>query len=170
MLLWTLPSDSRPRKWNARPVPTQLATSAFHVADSKSLPFSIDSLTSYFDANLALLDPAVRRGLFPPARPVYTKLRDCAPAQYGLHARVENSLVADGCNIEGEVYNSIIFRGVTVGRGAVIKNCVLMQNTIIGANASMNCIITDKNVIIKDRRVLSGSENHPFYISKGTVI
>ena len=68
------------------------------------------------------------------------------------------------------VYNSIIFRGVTVGRGAVIKNCVLMQNTIIGANASMNCIITDKNVIIKDRRVLSGSENHPFYISKGTVI
>ena len=59
---------------------------------------------------------------------------------------------------------------MTVGRGTVVKNCVLMQNTIVGEKVSMNCIITDKNVYVKSGRSLSGSENHPFYISNGTVV
>ena len=83
---------------------------------------------------------------------------------------MKNSLIADGCKIEGEVYNSVIFRGVKVGRGTVIRNSVVMQNTITGENVTLNCIITDKNVVIRDRRNLSGCETHPFYISKGTVI
>ena len=126
-------------------------------------------MQKYYEENLNFLNRNLRDEIFRKTN-VYTKVKDSTPTRYGGNSICHNSLVADGCNIEGEVYNSIIFRGVTVGRGAVIKNCVLMQNTIIGANASMNCIITDKNVIIKDRRVLSGSENHPFYISKGTVI
>ena len=129
----------------------------------------ITSMQKYYEENLNFLNRNLRDEIFRKTN-VYTKVKDSTPTRYGGNSICNNSLVADGCNIEGEVYNSIIFRGVTIGRGAVVKNCVLMQNTIIGANASMNCIITDKNVIIKDRRVLSGSENHPFYISKGTVI
>ena len=139
-------------------------------AEVTSLVMPIDSLMSYFDANLALLDPAVRRGLFPPARPVYTKLRDCAPAQYGLHARVENSLVADGARIDGTVKNCVIFREVEVGRGAVLENCVVLQHTVVGAGCSLKCIIADKNVIFRDGRTLQGFDSYPVYIAKGSVV
>ena len=85
-------------------------------------------------------------------------------------ASVKNSLIADGCVIEGEVENSILFRGVHIGKGTVIKNCIIMQDSVIGRDVSLNCVIADKNVVIKDGRNLSGHETHPFSLSKGTVI
>lgn len=129
----------------------------------------ITSLQKYYDENLNFLKKETREEVFGKAN-VYTKVKDSVPTRYGNNAIVNNSIIADGCRIEGEVYDSIIFRGVSVGRGAVVKNCVLMQNTTVGEQASMNCIITDKNVIVKERRTLSGSENHPFYIPKGTIV
>ena len=101
---------------------------------------------------------------------VYTKVKDSIPTTYGDSAVVKNSLIADGCSIEGEVYNSIIFRGVKVAKGTVVKNSILMQGTIVGENALINCIIADKNVVVKDRRVLSGCDTHPFFIHKSTVL
>jgi glucose-1-phosphate adenylyltransferase len=85
-------------------------------------------------------------------------------------ASVNNSLIADGCVIEGTVENSILFRGVHVGKGTVIKNCIIMQDADIGKNVNLNCVIADKNVVIKDGRNLSGHETHPFSIAKGTTI
>ena len=79
-------------------------------------------------------------------------------------------MIADGCTIEGEVENSIIFRNVKVARGCKVKNSIVMQNTVLGENSTLNCIITDKNVTIKDKVVLSGSETHPFYIGKGIMV
>ena len=80
---------------------------------------------------------------------------------------MKNSLLADGCVIEGTVENSILFRDVRVGRGTVVKNCVILQNTDIGDNVQLNCVITDKDVRIKDGRMLSGHETMPFFIGKG---
>ena len=127
------------------------------------------SLQKYYDESMRLLNRELRDEVFRKAN-VYTKVKDSTPTKYGDNAIVENSLIADGCTIEGEIYDSIVFRGVKVGRGTVVKNCILMQNTLTGENVSLHCIITDKNVVIKDKRVLSGSENHPFFISKGTVV
>ncbi len=129
----------------------------------------ITSLQAYYESNLKMLDKDVRHEVFGD-RSVFTKIRDSAPTKYGKSAIVKNSMIADGCIIEGEVENSIIFRNVKVARGAVIKNSIIMQNTVLGENCSLNCIITDKNVSIRDRKVLSGSENHPFYIGKGIMI
>ena len=95
-------------------------------------------------------------------------MRDSAPSKYGAEAMVKNSLISDGCEIEGSVENSILFRGVKVEKGAVVKNCILMQDCIIGANASLNCVITDKNVVIASKRTLSGCEALPYHIQKGT--
>lgn len=125
----------------------------------------ISSLQRYYNVNLALLDKKTRDSLFGEAE-VYTKIRDSAPTEYGANAIVSNSLVSDGCIIEGEVYNSIIFRGVKVGRGAVVRNSILMNNTIVGDNASLNAVITDKNVSLRDRRVLAGCPELPFYLKK----
>ena len=129
----------------------------------------ITSLQAYYDSSMSLLNKDVRNEIFGD-RSVFTKIRDSAPTKYGNSAIVKNSMIADGCIIEGEVENSIIFRNVKVARGAVVKNSIIMQNTVLGENSTLNCIIADKNVVIKDKKVLSGSENHPFYIGKGIMI
>ncbi len=129
----------------------------------------IKSLQSYYESNLAILNEKNRSELFG-ERSIFTKIRDSAPTKYGNSSIVKNSMIADGCTIEGEVYNSIIFRNVKVARGAVIKNSIVMQDTVLGENCTLNCIIADKNVVVRDKRVLSGSENHPFYIGKKIMI
>lgn len=129
----------------------------------------ITSLQAYYDSNMKMLDTDIRNEVFGD-RSVFTKIRDSAPTKYGNSAIVKNSMIADGCVIEGEVENSIIFRNVKVARGTVVKNSIIMQNTVLGENSTLNCIIADKNVVIKDKKVLSGSENHPFYIGKGIMI
>lgn len=129
----------------------------------------IDSMEAYYAHNLELLDKTVRDELFC-ERNIYTKVRDSAPSKYGDNATVRNSLISDGCLVEGTVENSILFRGVKVGKGAVVKNSIIMQDNIIGENAQINCVITDKNVVIRDRRTLSGCETRPFFIPKGSMV
>ena len=129
----------------------------------------LDGMQSYFEANMALLDSKNRKELCL-SQPVYTKVKDDVPAIYGLNSKVSNSLVADGCVIEGEVINSVLFRGVHIGKGTVVKDCVLMQNDYIGDNVSLNCVTADKDVVIKPGKVLSGDKNFPVHIGKGIVI
>ncbi len=131
----------------------------------------ITSLESYFKNSMKLLETDVRDGLFGvDQRPIYTKLRNSAPTRYTGEAKVSNSFVADGCIIEGTVENSILFRGVRVGKGTVVKNSILLQDTFTGNNVSLNCVITDKNVVIRDERALSGHESMPFFIPKGSMV
>lgn len=131
----------------------------------------VGSLASYFDCNMKLLKSDVRADLFGVRnRPILTKVRNSPPTKYSSDAKVSNSLIADGCVIEGSVENSILFRGVKVGKGTIVRNCILMQNTYVGSDAALNCVVSDKNVIIKDGRVLSGHETMPFFIGKGVMI
>ncbi len=130
----------------------------------------INSTNTYFEANMALMQPQVRNQLFNPDRPIYTKVRDDMCARYGLGSVVENSLIADGCVIEGEVENCVLFRGVKVGKGAKLSNCVIMQDTEIGENCTMSYVIADKDVIIKDERSLMGFQSYPVFISKGSIV
>ncbi len=139
----------------------------YKIYDYKGCYASIGSMAGYFDCSMKLLDADMRAQLFGVKnRPVLTKVRNSAPTRYCEGAKVTNSVVAEGCVIEGTVENSVIFRGVHVGKGAVVKNCVLFQDTYVCQGADLNCVITDKNVIIKDKRRLSGHETMPFYIGK----
>lgn len=126
----------------------------------------IDSVKSYYTANLALLKKENRDALFQTNSPIYTKIGDNGPVKYGLDSKVSNSLIADGCIIEGTVENSILFRGVKVGKGAIVKNCILMQATEVGAGCSLTSVIADKNVELAEGRVLTGSDSYPVYIGK----
>ena len=131
----------------------------------------IASLEEYFDSSMKLLEADVRSDLFGnPDRRIYTKIRNSAPTKYAEGAEVKNSLLADGCVIEGTVENCILFRNVHVGKGTVVKNCILLQDTYVGSNVQLNCVITDKNAVIKDGRVLSGHQTKPFYIGKGEMV
>lgn len=130
----------------------------------------ISSMNAFFEANMALMSPQARAQLFDPNRPIYTKVRDDMPARYGLGATVGNSLIADGCVIEGQVENCVLFRGVHIGKGARVQNCVIMQDSTIGPNCRLNYVITDKDVQIKNDRTLMGFQSYPAFISKGSVV
>ncbi|MBR5273276.1 MAG: glucose-1-phosphate adenylyltransferase subunit GlgD [Clostridia bacterium] len=131
---------------------------------------TIDSLAAYYRANISLLDNDVRRALFTRERPVYTKIHDEMPALYGEGSNVSNSLIADGCVIEGTVENSILFRGVHIAKGAVVRNSIIMQGSKIGEKAEIDCVITDKNVTVKPRVSLKGAKTYPIYIGKNSVV
>ncbi len=133
---------------------------------------SINSLGDYYSASMDILrNTDHRNSIFSIAqRPIYTKVRNSPPTLFGPDSKIESSLFADGCIIEGRVENSIIFRGVKIGRGSVVKNSILFEDTVIGNSAELNCVITDKNTTVRDNRILSGHENIPFYIDKGKMI
>lgn len=130
----------------------------------------LNSPESYFKSNMALLEPENARKLFVPKRSIYTKVSDNAPVKYDLDSKVSNSLIADGCIIEGEVENSVLFRGVKVGKGAKVKNCILMQGTVVGDNAELSYLITDKNVSICENHILASSPQYPMYVGKGASV
>ena len=131
---------------------------------------TVCSGAAYFEANMALLDPGVRAQLFDASRPIYTKVRDDMPARYGLGASVSDSIVADGCVIEGEVRGSVLFRGVRVGKNAAVENCVVLQDSAVGANSRLNYVVADKKVLIQEERSLQGFESYPVYIAKGSIV
>jgi glucose-1-phosphate adenylyltransferase len=130
----------------------------------------VDTVKSYFRATMELLDPAVREELFTDARPVYTKVRDEVPALYSETAAVSNSLMADGCVIDGEVENSIIFRGVRIEQGAHVSNSIIMQDSVVQKDVRLNYVIVDKDSVIRDGRMLMGYESHPVMIEKGVIV
>ncbi len=130
----------------------------------------IDSVDSYCAANFALLDPSNYKALVGGAHPVYTKVYDDMPAVYGLESDVKNSLIADGCIIEGEVENSILFRDCRVEKGAVVKNSIIMPGGLIGQNAMVNYCVTDKHVSVRGGKSLSGADSFPVYIGRNIQI
>ena len=133
---------------------------------------NFSSLQDYFACSMSLLgDSGERNSIFSVKNhPIITKVRNSTPTKYSDDAKVKNSLIADGCVIEGTVENSILFRGVKVGKNTVIKNSILFQDTYTGNRVNLNCVVTDKNVVIRDYRTLSGSESMPFCIEKGKMI
>ena len=131
----------------------------------------LNDLSSFIQANLELLNKDTRLDLFHSGNgPVITRTRDSAPTLYGKNAKIENSLIADGCIIDGEVKNSVIFRGVEIGEGTTVENSVVMLDVTVGRNVILNYAILDDNSTIHDSRALSGYLTHPFFCSAKTTI
>ena len=148
-----------------------VGTAKYMVYEYDGFYAHIGSMAGYFECSMKLLENDARDRLFGiKNRPVLTKVRNSAPTRYCEGAKVTNSVVAEGCVIEGTVENSIIFRGVKVGKGAVVKNSILFQDTITGEGVTLNCVVADKNVVIRDNITLSGHSTMPLYVEKGKMI
>lgn len=148
-----------------------ITTADYRVYKYRGWYAHIGSMADYFNCSMKLLDADTRNNLFDKKNhPILTKVRNSVPTRHCDGAFVTNSVVADGCIIEGTVENSIIFRGVHIGKGAVVRNSILFQDTYVCQDVSLNCVITDKNVMIKDNRILSGHESMPFYIGKNVTV
>ena len=133
-------------------------------------PWVIDTVQAYYTTNMAALNKEVRDALFVKDRPILTKLRDEMPTRYAPGASVSNSLVSDGCVIEGRVENSIIFRGVTIRPGAVVKGCIIMQDALIGRNVEVENCILDKMTTIREGGRMIAPADYPIVVAKNLTI
>ncbi len=139
--------------------------------EHKGFAGRICSMLAYYEMNLAMIEPAVWEEMFlREGAPVYTKVKDMPPVRYQEGAKVNDSLVANGCEIFGEVKNSVLFRGVKVAPGAVIRNCVIMQDGVIQEGANLDCVVCDKNVKVTSGKELRGAPTYPLFVGKQAVI
>ncbi len=130
----------------------------------------VHNIQSFYRCNMDMLSPVVSAQLFDGKEAVYTKVKDKVPTIYGENVTVKNSMVADGCIINGTVENSIIFRGVQIEEGAVVKNSIVMQDSFLQAGAWLENAILDKSVVIRKNRRLIGQENYPVTVGKNAVV
>jgi glucose-1-phosphate adenylyltransferase len=130
----------------------------------------IDDVKTYYAESMNLLKADIRNDLFGSESKIYTKVKDSVPTIYKDKAKVSNSLIADGCVINGVVENSIVFRNVRIEEGVVLKNSIVMENNVIGKNSSLQYAITDKDVTITENRNISGFITYPIVIVKGKTV
>jgi glucose-1-phosphate adenylyltransferase len=132
------------------------------------LPF-IHSLSSFYASNMDFLKPELTRSMLYDTWDVFTKVKHEPPVKYLACSNVSNSLIANGCEIEGVVENSIICRGVKVKKGAVVKNSIIMQNSVIEEGAFVENVITDKQVKITVEQIVRGGDI-PRVIKKAAIV
>ena len=124
----------------------------------------IDTVQDYYNRSMDLLRPDIRAELFNPQRPVYAKENDAASTYIDPAVECVNSLISDGCDIQGNVRNSIIFRGVKVEKGACVENCILFKDTVVKAGATVRNVIAEGDMeraarLLGARYMLSGVAN-----------
>lgn len=129
---------------------------------------SVGNFNDYFNESIRLTrDPLIREALFGnPLRPILTRIHNSSPVKYRGESCVRDSMIADDCVIEGRIENSVLFRGVKVGKGSTVTNCVLFENTEVKEGCTLHCVVSDKSVVIEDGRLLSGHSTMPIYIPK----
>ena len=129
-----------------------------------------ESVDEFYCNSLALIDSHVRHDIFNRNHPIFTRVRDRVPTYYGDNCSIKNAIVADGCMLEGNVENSVLFRQVTVGEGAHIENCIIMNDSVIGEGAELKCVILDKDTIVRPGAKLYGTPKHPIVIKRGETV
>ena len=130
----------------------------------------IENVKGYFSASMDMLDKDIRDQVFLENRPILTKIYDEAPTYYGEDAEVSDSLIADGSRIEGTVKNSIISRGCTMAKDAVVKDSIVLPNSSIGEGVELSYVVTDKGVTVRENRKMVGGATYPVAIAKNATV
>lgn len=130
----------------------------------------INTVKNYYDISMLMLKEEIRSQIFLQERQIMTRVMDTVPVLYKYNASVENSLIADGCRIDGTVKNSIIFRNVTIETGAQVENSIIMQNSVIEKSCGLNYVILDKNIHVSEHKFLHGALEYPYVFVKDTKI
>ena len=129
-----------------------------------------ESIEEYFYNSLSLIDRDTRKDMFNGRHPIYTKVRFRVPTYYGEDCQINNALIADGCMLEGEVENSVLFRNVTVGKDAEIDHCIVFNDATIGEGAELKYAILDKDVVVTPGAKLVGTKKNPVIVKRGETV
>ena len=176
------------KKWLVKQVKEHIARNLFHmdrdlvlglwqkgeisinVYQFQGVAMFNETVEEYFRNSLALTDNRTRQDLFGYNHPVFTRVRDRVPSYYGENCEIENCVVADGCILEGEVEDSVLFRNVTVKEGAEVEDCIIMNDTVIGEDAELKYVILDKDVTVRPGAKLYGTPSTPIIIKRGDIV
>ena len=143
---------------------------AINVYEYDGIAMFNESVAEYFHNSLSLIDKDVRKDLFVAHHPVYTKVRDRVPTFYGEGCEIEDSIVADGCMLDGKVEESVLFRQVTICEGAEVENCIIMNDSVVGEGAKLKYVILDKDVTVRPGAKLCGTSKNPIIVKRGEVV
>ena len=130
----------------------------------------ITDFKSYYDGNMALLDLKTAQNLFDTSWPIYTRTSDSCPTQYFDTAIVRKSFLANGCTIGGTVENSVVGRDCVIKPGAVVKNCVLLTNVLIGEGVHIEGQVVDKNAKVTKMKELIAEPDTPGYVKRNDTV
>ena len=159
--------------FNIRDLVNYCATNGLYKVNAFSFDGYVAPILTFDDfckCSMELLSYENRKELFKEDWPIYTTTHNTPPALYGADAKVCNSFVANGSNIQGTVINSVISRDVVIEKGAVVKNCILFSGTHVGKDSRLQYVVADKNVKIKEVKVVEGEPEHYIYMSFGANI
>ena len=176
------------KKWLIKNVQEMIARDKFHmdrdlvlggwqrgVVSVNTFPFEgvamfNESIGEFYENSLALIKPDVRKDIFDGRHPIYTKVRFRVPTYYGEDSKIDNALIADGCMLEGEVKDCVLFRNVTVDKDAEVENCIIFNDTVIGEGAELKYAILDKDVTVTPGAKLIGTRKNPVIVKRGETV
>ena len=143
---------------------------AINVYEFEGYAMFNESVEEYFYNSLSLINKDIRHGMFGACHPIYTKVRDRVPTYYGEGCEVEDCIIADGCMIDGEVEESVLFRQVTICEGAEVENCIIMNDSVVGEGAKLKFVILDKDVTVRPGAKLYGTHKNPIIVKRGEIV
>ena len=114
----------------------------------------VGTLTSYWEANMELIDIVPEFNLYEEFWKIYTKSQTVTPQYFGPNSAVERTIIGEGSEIYGKVYNSVIGCDVIIGEGTIVRDSIIMNGTVIGDNCRLEKVIAAENVTIADGVVL----------------
>jgi len=131
---------------------------------------AITNFKSYYDANLSLIKYENTTDLFNEEWPIYTRTNDSCPTHYHETANVKQSVVSNGCVIEGTIENSIIGRGCVIKKGTVIQNSVVLPNTYIEEGIHVKNYVVGKHSKLIHCKELIADPETPGYVKRGDIL
>ncbi len=143
---------------------------SINVHEFEDTVMRIRNVEDYFKHNLSLIDENVGKAIFRADSPIYTRVNDEVPTFYGLDCEVSGCIIADGCIVEGSAEHSVLSRGVRIGKGAVIKDCIIMQGSVVGEGVELENVVVDKWATITSGSKLKGLPTAPVIIRKGATV
>lgn len=127
----------------------------------------LSTLKAYYKASMDIKRERELHKMINDDWPIYTATNDTCPTLYAPGAKINNSIVGNGCVIEGSVSNCVIGRNVIIKKGAVIKDSIIMPDSLINKNVKMEKCIVDRLAIVTHVKELKGSADQPLYIARG---
>lgn len=127
----------------------------------------ISTLKAYYNCNMELRNEKELNRLMDEDWPIYTMTNDSCPTLYKDGAEVSGSLIANGCQIEGTVINSVVGRNVIIKQGVIIKDSVILPDSLIDKDVKLDCAVVDRKAIVTHIKDLTGTKENPIYVKRG---
>ena len=143
---------------------------SINIYDYKGFAKAINSYESYYEVSMGFLSLENSTQVFKSNWPIFTKTNDTPPSKYRDDAKVVSAFIANGVIVDGTVEHSILGRNVKIGKGAIVKNSIILSDSVIDPGAHIENVIVDKEARVKNIKTLIGDSKSPTFIKEGDIV